>query len=398
MDNDKESVSFIEKQFPVSKISKECYRERKAVRKQTLTSLGKWWGRKPLFLVRAIILGLIMPSTDNPKKDRDIYLKILTMDDMGLYLRKNKPVDLNIIFAKLTYTERQKYFEDEKKLKSGISNEEKKYLQKLIFERLSYDEKLPYCVRPEEIEINDLLIWNDINSYLNTNSYNIQDLIKELALKKYGKIPKIGDCFSGGGSIPFEAARLGLKVFASDLNPIAMLQTWAAINILGEKKENIEKLNLFQIRVLDKVIHYYFDSRLELNEEDLIGKFYLYCNEARCPECGYIIPLSPNWHIDKALKTVAILKENKNKNNFEIEIKQNASDEEIKLSENQITIRRSQLYCPHCNKTTPITSLRKDMKSKKNSMLICHKEDHLVGSGIFFERLYAIKYLKKKRK
>ena len=40
-------LSFIEVQFPVSKVSKESYKERKANLGQTLTGLGKWWGRKP---------------------------------------------------------------------------------------------------------------------------------------------------------------------------------------------------------------------------------------------------------------------------------------------------------------------------------------------------------------
>jgi hypothetical protein len=31
--------------------------------------LGKWWGRKPLILVRASILGMRMPSSSNPKKE-----------------------------------------------------------------------------------------------------------------------------------------------------------------------------------------------------------------------------------------------------------------------------------------------------------------------------------------
>ena len=77
--------SFIEIQFPVSKVSKESYKERKAVQSQTLTGLGKWWGRKPLILVRAALLGLLMPASDNPKKDREIFLKILTMDEEGLW-------------------------------------------------------------------------------------------------------------------------------------------------------------------------------------------------------------------------------------------------------------------------------------------------------------------------
>jgi adenine-specific DNA methylase len=52
-------TTFIETQLPVSKLSKESYKERKANYSQTLTGLGKWWGRKPLIMVRAAILGLL---------------------------------------------------------------------------------------------------------------------------------------------------------------------------------------------------------------------------------------------------------------------------------------------------------------------------------------------------
>ncbi len=66
--------TFIETQFPVSLVSKESYKERKAGASQTLTGLGKWWGRKPLILVRASILGMLMPTSDNPQKDREVFL------------------------------------------------------------------------------------------------------------------------------------------------------------------------------------------------------------------------------------------------------------------------------------------------------------------------------------
>ena len=87
MDNQK---SFIEVQFPVSKVSKESYKERMANLGQTLTGLGKWWGRKPLIMVRAALLGLLMPASNDSKKDMETFLKILTMDDEGLWLRKNR--------------------------------------------------------------------------------------------------------------------------------------------------------------------------------------------------------------------------------------------------------------------------------------------------------------------
>src|SRR5438477_6037139 len=79
--------AFIEVQLPVSKLSKESYKERKAGGGQTLTALGKWWGRKPLVLVRAAILGLLLPATDDPAADRAIFLALMTMDDDGMLRR-----------------------------------------------------------------------------------------------------------------------------------------------------------------------------------------------------------------------------------------------------------------------------------------------------------------------
>lgn len=77
-------LTFIETQFPVSKLSKESYKERMGNSSQTLTGLGKWWGRKPLILVRAAILGLLLPASADPRRDRAIFLKLLTMDPEGL--------------------------------------------------------------------------------------------------------------------------------------------------------------------------------------------------------------------------------------------------------------------------------------------------------------------------
>jgi len=95
-------LTFIESQFPVSKLSKESYKERKANYSQTLTGLGKWWGRKPLIMVRAAIIGLLMPASGDARKDRDVFLKILTMDEDGLLQRKAKSIPLREIYQRLT--------------------------------------------------------------------------------------------------------------------------------------------------------------------------------------------------------------------------------------------------------------------------------------------------------
>src|SRR6476620_3041979 len=78
----KDAPSFIEVQFPVGRLSAEAYKERKAGSGQTLTALGSYWkGRKPLILARAIVLGCLLPATDDAAADLDIFLKLMGMDD-----------------------------------------------------------------------------------------------------------------------------------------------------------------------------------------------------------------------------------------------------------------------------------------------------------------------------
>jgi len=51
----------------------------------------------------------------------------------------------------------------------------------------------------------------------------IEKARKEILKANGGKIPRILDPFSGGGSIPLEALRLGCEVHAVEYNPVAVL-------------------------------------------------------------------------------------------------------------------------------------------------------------------------------
>lgn len=399
--------SFIETQFPVSKISKESYKERKANLGQTLTGLGKWWGRKPLILVRATILGTLMPISEDPVKDREIFLKILTMDEEGLWLRKNKNISTKDIFSRLNKQEISKYFDssstdDKPKYLRGIKKEEKDYLQRLIFNRLSYDEKLVYCERPENVILVDTSSWDEINNHLETDAYSIQELVKQLGVKRFGHSPKIGDCFAGGGSIPFEAARMGADVYASDLNPIASLLTWASLYIAGASDEEVNKLKDFQQKVYDSVDKKILELGIETDENGNRADSYLYCNEVKCPECGYKVPLAPSWVIGKGTKTVALLKDN-GLNGFDIDIVMNASKVQFIEAEKSVTVRNYNVICPHCHMETPIPSIRGDYDdgiqrefryNTPNKLRIWDKSDFINSSDdIYTERLYAIRYI-----
>src|SRR6266480_7880149 len=74
--------------------------------------------------------------------------------------------------------------------------------------------------------IKRLVVWENIHD---------EALLKEARAEIWKSCgdspPPILDPFAGGGSIPLEAQRLGLEVYASDLNPVAVLINKALIEI-----------------------------------------------------------------------------------------------------------------------------------------------------------------------
>lgn len=394
--------SFIEKQFPVSKVSKESYKERKANNGQTLTGLGKWWGRKPLILVRAAILGCLMPASDNPKKDLDIFLKILSMDKNGLQLRKEKSFTVNEMFEiaqhnKKLRTNINEWFDttgDKVKLKSGV---DKKEVEITIFNFLGYDDKISKCIRPEQLKNLDPHTWNEINHHLGTSASSLQELIQQLSVKRYGENVVVGDCFCGGGSIPFEASRMGCDTYASDLNPVAGLLTWAGINILGASEEELKEIKKFQEDVFNKVDKEITNLGIEHNELGERAVSYLYCVEAHCPDCGKKVPLAPNWVIGKGTRTVAKLIEKAD--GFDIFVKMGATAAEMKEAENG-TVGKKGIVCPSCGNTNYISNIRKDRTGDDGRTIYGLRrweksEFDFREDDVYSERLYAIKYEKK---
>ena len=108
----------------------------------------------------------------------------------------------------------------------------------------------------------------------------------------------MGDAFCGGGSVPFEAARLGCEVFASDLNPLAALLTWGALNIIGGGEASPPSgLRTAQAEVFDAVDRQITAWRIEHNETGWRADAFLYCTETAlsrmwlahtaCSELGY---------------------------------------------------------------------------------------------------------------
>ena len=396
-------LSFIETQFPVSKLSKESYKERKANYSQTLTGLGKWWGRKPLIMVRAVILGLLMPASNDPRRDRDVFLALLTMDEEGLWRRKHRNIPLKEIYHRLPSRERADWFSEgtdpsRPRLKKGTSAEAKKRLQRIVFERMGYDEKLAWCDRPEHLDGPSPEAWNSINEHLGTSATNLPALVRELGERRFGHVPRVGDAFCGGGSVPFEAARIGCEAYGSDLNPVAALLTWGALNIIGGGKEVAERVRQAQSDVFDAVDRQITEWRIEHNDVGWRADAYLYCTETECPECGWRVPLAPSWVIGEKTRTLARLIPKASKQRFDIDIRSGADPDTVVATRNTGTVKESRVQCPNpdCRASTSIGAIRGDQRerNKRGNKLRLWDKDDLVPrpDDVFQERLYCVRW------
>ena len=74
--------------------------------------------------------------------------------------------------------------------------------------------------------LEDLVVWE------NSNNQEVLHAAKnEILRSTNGNPPELLDPFAGGGAIPLEGQRLGLKVHAHDLNPVAVMINKAMIEI-----------------------------------------------------------------------------------------------------------------------------------------------------------------------
>ena len=339
--------TFIESQFPIARLSAESYKERKANNGQTLTRLGKWWGRKPLILVRASILGMLMPASDDPKRDREIFLKILTMDDEGALVRwrADKRFSVSELGVLATQDEKTEWNEldgaweaarqevqrlrlasktvakGDREAKEnaraaidgavGEANRSGEALQAFVselqircFHRLTYAERITRCERPENIEGPTPERWTEINDHLGTTAASLPELVEQLGQRTFGHTPRVGDAFCGGGSIPFEAARIGCEAFGSDLNPVAGLLTWASLHLLGGGREVQEEVMRVQAEALAEADRQVTDWGIEHNADGERADAFLYCVEVKPEGSDYFIPLAPSWLVGEKSKVV----------------------------------------------------------------------------------------------
>lgn len=395
-----EQLSFIETQFPVSKMSKESYKERKAVQSQTLTGLGKWWGRKPLILVRSAILGCLLPASDNPKKDAEIFLKLMSMDNDGLLLRKEKKFTVSALYEIIKNysrlnTKYAQYFDTAEESVKLIKDAPRDEIEAAAFNTLGYDDKIAMCKRPEQLENLSEQTWNEINQHLGTSAKSLPELVNQLSIMRFGHNVRVGDCFCGGGSIPFEAARIGCDAYGSDLNPVACLLTKASIDLLHMNAESKEGIHRFQKDVFQSVDKIITELGIEHNEKGDRADAYLYCTETECPECGVKVPLSTSWVVGVGSMSIVELVEAGT--HYDFRVLMDVSKAQMDDAERRATVKDNNLVCPHCGKSTPISVIRRDKIDESGKAIYGlrlweQSEFEARPDDVYHERLYAIRY------
>ncbi len=154
----------------------------------------------------------------------------------------------------------------------------------------TYDERVKRAKRPEECE-ETLLdgIWTDVNAHLGTGAWTLAELVQQLGVARFGQRPRLADAFCGAGSIPFEAARIGFDVYASDLNPVACMLTRGAFNIVGADEKTRAKIKTSQKEVATLVDAEITRLGIEHDEHGNRANAYLYCLETRCPKTGWTV-------------------------------------------------------------------------------------------------------------
>lgn len=405
----KDASPLIETVFPAQKVSFEAQQERTSVQSQTLTGLGSYWkGRKPLILVRAIVLASLLPATDDAEADLALYEKLMAFDDESLARRALAANAFSVATLQkmIPIADPERYF-GARSWRRDITDDDKLVLYRQALATLtSYEAKASIGKRPEELDQDWLYapVWAEVNrqyAHWGVSVNSLPELVEQLGILRYGHRPRVGDTFSGGGSIPFEAARIGCDAYASDLNPVACMLTWGSAEIIGAPSQRRKEITQAQFTLAKAVNQRITELAIEHDADGNRAKAYLWCLEARCPETGWMVPLSPTWTVSKTRNAIARLKPDPKNKRFDIEIISGASKAEMSAAEKG-TVQDGDMVYALDGKTyrTPIKTLRGDFRQADgvtgNRLRRWEKSDFTpLPDDIFQERLYAIQWISK---
>lgn len=232
----------IEEWLPAAAIGVECTRERSTGQQPPDKRLHVWWARRPLCVSRAAVLASLLPAGF----PRDVFERLL-----GFWGPSQ-----DILRAQALL--------DWKKQAGGLRirnpHEERAFRAKLDYRDLDRMDSA------------------------------IQDL--------WGNEATVIDPMAGGGSIPLECARLGIRTLANEYNPVACAVLEATVDYpfrFGEKLAD-------RAKTWGRELRKRFNARVK-EFFPATGQIpplcYMFARTVPCPDTGLDTPLVPDWHLLK---------------------------------------------------------------------------------------------------
>lgn len=160
--------------------------------------------------------------------------------------------------------------------------------------------------------------------------------------EQYGADPKVLDMFGGGGTIPFEACRLGANAYACDVNELsAFIQRCILEYSQGFEEGELPRLIRSSGNRVLQQLKEESSPLFPLRDENVFG--YLWTYSIECTHCGYRFYLSKRrWLSKKKDKNLAFVFE-------EGEEGQSVAIEDLDQSGRLSTaMGRSKATCPKC--------------------------------------------------
>lgn len=188
-----------------------------------------------------------------------------------------------------------------------------------------------------------------------------------------GTRPLVVDPFAGGGAIPLEALRVGADAFASDLNPVAVLLNKVVLEYIpkyGQRlADEVRKWGAWVKKEAEKELAEFYPK----DPDGSTPIAYLWARTITCegPGCGAEVPLMRSlWLAKKGKRSVALkITPNQSKKRVDFSVLKNAT----KVGDG--TVKRGSATCPICSYTTPVTSVRQQMRTRRggagDSRLTC---------------------------
>jgi len=428
----KDAPALIERLLPVQKLSAEAYKEQMANTGKTLTAIGSFWkGRKPLILNKACVLGCLLPATDNPAGDLEIFELLMGMDDESFAARWKRHPKPKEILGALAIPRIEDYFTVEPsgslsvsapidwespnygKVKvawrADINERVRRQFEARMLPDVSYRERVALARRPEEVgdSVHDH-VWDAVNDHLGTKARTFPELVEQLGVMRFGHRPRVADPFCGSGQIPFEAARLGCDVYASDLNPVACMLTWGNFHLVGASSQRRQITEKRRKELFSKVRDHLDTLGVERDENGWTAKTFLYCMEVRCPESGWMVPIIPALVISRSRRVILELRPNQDSRCYDLIVLSGVSEERLARAGNGTLGRDSKFgegFVTHrvdgVSYKTKISTLRGDYQrpdgTVANQLRLWGAHDFRPQpNDLFQERLYAVHWMKEK--